>query len=246
MNQYIDHIYKNGYSVLPNLKKLGKEPVFLNTDTFDYLEEKKKAIKNQKCFLEFNINQKTYDVVCDFISSQTNSNKSNFEEMAMLVQEDLVVHRIKENKDWMAACHICFPSGWLPEEKIGKCFQEIHSPIPGMNLNNSFNLARSMIYNGPFVRFVWSIVYERKVNSHPSLPYKNFDPSNPRIWIKVERQITYGFEEIESALFVIRQEIIEPEEIDYKSLYKSCSEMSPEHKKYKNISQELLDWLGTI
>jgi hypothetical protein len=243
---YIDHVYKNGYSVLPNLKKLDNEPIFLNNKTFNYLEEKKKAIQNQKCFFEHDINEEIYQVVCDFINSQTNLKLNKFEEIAMNIQEDIAIHRIKQNKDWLAACHICFPSGWLPEEKIGKDFKDIHSVIPGMNLSNSSSLARSMVFNGPFVRFVWSVVYERKINSHPSIKLNRFDINNPKIWIKIERQITYGFKQIESALFVIRQEIIEPEDIDYKSLYKSCRDMSDNQKKYKGITTDLLDWLKTF
>lgn len=244
MNSYIDkEIYKRPYSLLPNLKKLENEPVFINSETFNYIEEKKEAIKKNKCFYEHEIDQKTYDVVCDFISSETKIQKDTFEKMALQLQEDIAIHKVTKTKDWLAACHICFPSGWKPEEKIGKSFDEIHEPIPGMNLKNSKSIARSMVYNGPFVRFVWGLCYAKKLSTHPSIPYPKFDPKNPKVFIKIERQVTYGFPEVECTLFVIRQEIIE-EEIDYKSLYKTCLGMTEDQRRYKSISKECMNWLS--
>lgn len=244
MNQYISHIYKNDYSLLPNLKKIGEEPVFIFNDTFDYSEEKKQAIQKNKCFFEHEINDETYEVICNFISSQAKINKSSFENMAMNLQEDVAIHKVSKEKDWLASCHICFPSGWYPEEKIGKSFDEIHKPIPGMNLKNSSAIVKSMVTNGPFVRFVWGICHERKLSKHPSIPPKEFDPKDPKVWVKVERQVTVGFKEVDATLFVIRQEIIEPEEIDYKSLYKTCSGMTQDQRSYKRISDQFMSWLG--
>jgi hypothetical protein len=236
-------VYKQEYSLLPNLKKLGNEPIFLKSDTFEYLEEKKKAIKKYQCFFEHKINKEIYEVICEFISNQTEVKKSTFEKMAMSLQEDIAVHRLEEGEDWMAACHVCFPSGWDPKDKIGKSFLEIHKPIPKFNLSNSYSLARSMVFNGPFVRYVWGISFERQIAKHPSIKYENFNINNPRIWIKIERQITYGFEDIKSALFVIRQEIIEPEDIDYKSFYNTISNMAKEHLEYKGINKDCFDYI---
>ena len=242
MNSF-DNVYKQDYSLLPNLKKLGDEPIFLKNNAFDYLEEKKKAISQYKCFFEHEINQNIYDIICDFISNQTKIKKSSFEEMAMQLQEDVAIHRIKEEKDWLAACHVCFPSGWSPEEKIGKNFLEIHSPIPYFNLSNSFSLAKSMVFNGPFVRYVWAIAFERQIAKHPSIKYPNFNIDNPKIWIKIEKQITYGFKKIQSALFVIRQEIIEPDNIDYKAFYKTISGMKKEQLEYKGINSDCFSYI---
>lgn len=243
MNPYIDHVYKNKYSLLPNLKKINDEPIFIFNDTFNYLEKKKKAVEKNQCFFEHDIDKKTYEVICEFMHYQTKIKKSNFEEMAMNLQEDIAIHKVSKEKDWLASCHICFPSGWYPEEKIGKSFDEIHKPIPGMNLKNSAGVVKSMVNNGPFVRFVWGICHERQLSQHPSIPSKEFDPKNPKVWVKVERQVTVGFKEIDASLFVIRQEVIEPEEIDYKSLYETCCGMTEEQRSYKRISNEFMLWL---
>lgn len=236
-------IYKKGYSVLPKLNKLGNEPIFIKNDTFDYKSEKQKAIKNQKCFFEHEMSNEIYDEVCNFIYKQTNNNLNTFEKMCLDLQEDLAIHRVENEKDWLSSCHICFPSGWLPEEKIGKSFKQIHQTIPEFNLKSSYNLAKSMVYSGPFVRYVWSPVYEKKINFHPLLSSKKFDIDDPFVYIKIERQITIGFPKLKCALFVIRQEM--QENIDYKSLYKSCCDMSEEQKNYKGISKEFLSWLNS-
>lgn len=246
MNPYIDHVYIGGYSLLPNLKKIQKEPFFLKHDTFDYLEAKKKAVEKKQCFFEKNIDLKTYETICKFIKDQTGVEGSNFEEIALKIQEDIAIHKVTAREDWLAACHICFPSGWYPEEKIGKSFDQIHAPIPGMNLKNSKAVAKSMVHGGPFVRFVWGLCYERKLSTHPSFESAKFNKNDPRVWVKVERQVTCGFPEVESALFIIRQEIIEPEEINYKELYKTCCGMTIEQRKYKGISDDCLTWLSGL
>ena len=51
------HIYKNGYSTLPNLRKINNEEVFEKNHDESLLiqKEKKDALKNQTFFLLFQL-----------------------------------------------------------------------------------------------------------------------------------------------------------------------------------------------
>jgi len=129
----------------------------------------------------------------------------------------------------MSSAHVCFPSSWYPEEKIGKSFYEIHSPVP-MNLKNSFKLVNAIIKGGIFERFVWSVVYENKYNFHPNLKHKKFNKEKPELFIKVERQVTVGFPEQNFCLFILRQYLIDQNEIDNKSLANSIKNMTEDQK----------------
>jgi len=233
------HVYQQGYSVLPALQKLEKSPFVKNKHL---IQTRQAATENQKVFFEHDINEEIYAPICEYISKKTNQENKSFQDLAFNLAEDVIIHRIRNNQDWMAAGHICLPSGWLPEDKIGKPLKEIHDPVPGMR-NNHFQLVQTMINSGPFLRYVWSVIFEERVNFHPSLPKKEFNPLVSRIYVKVEEQMTIGFPEIQAGLFVLRQNLISPSEIDYPSLYQACKNMTSEQKKYKGITEELIEFL---
>lgn len=234
------HVYKQGYSVLPALQKFN-EKFFVKRQ--ELIAARQEASKTQKVFFEHNINDEVYRPICEFIADQSEQQICSFKSLAENLAEDVIIHRIEDRKDWMAAGHVCLPSGWWPEEKIGKPLEEIHKPVPGMR-NNHFKLVEAMITSGPFLRYVWSVVFEDKFNFHPSLPKKKFNYIlNSKIYVKVEEQITIGFPEVNAALFILRQNLIQPEEIDYSALYQACINMDDAQKTYKDITPELIEHL---
>lgn len=242
------HPYKSGYSLLPQLKKVSQDNVFLpSSDKSRFLEQKKLSLQTQKCFLEHQMDDSVYDAACQFIVKNYPDKLDepyNFCNLAIQIQEDLAIHRISDDSDWLAATHICYPSGWSPEEKIGKNFNEIHEPIPGMNLSNSRKLIEASIYHGPYERFVWGLIYEDELNYHPSIQRKQFDPENPFFLLKVERQIMAGLPEQKAMLFVLRQFLIPESEVDKTALHKAITGMTPEQRAYKNIPDDFLVYLG--
>lgn len=224
------------YSVLPQLHKLSGS-IFVKDENYDfYLELKKKAIQNQICFVEHNFN--LYDPIINFIQKQYPINLNSFEEISLNIQEDLVIHCLNPYADWFGAGHICFPSGWRPEEKIGKSFQEIHSPVPGIKVNRK--LVESLVNYGPFERYVWGVIFEETINGHPNYLRKEF---KDKFWIKIERQVVVGFPEHSIFLFVIRQHLFKEEEIDKKILFNSLSKMNDMEKEYKGINKDFLESL---
>lgn len=240
--------YKDGYSVLPGLHKLDNLPIFERDEHYDfYMAEKKNACANQRVFHEHDISPAIYLKIGNFIIAQVPDLKPpfTFESIALQLQEDLAIHRYENEKDWLAACHVCFPSSWYPEEKIGRSLSMIHEPVPGMRLENSLKMVYSVIHHGPYYRFVWSPVFEKQINFHPSIKRLNFNLENPVVYVKVERQVIVGFPEENAFLFILRQHLIEPQDIDYPALYKACSDMNEAQRKYKGVTQSLMDYLQT-
>lgn len=234
------HVYKQGYSVLPALQKFQDNPFIKRQDLIDARRE---AARSQKVFFEHNIDEEVYSPICQFIANESKQSLNSFQALAENLAEDVVIQRVVDGKDWMAAAHICLPSGWWPEEKIGKPLEDIHKPVPGMR-NNHFKLVEAMITSGPFLRYVWSVVFEDRFNFHPSLPKKNFNPIlNSKIYVKVEEQITIGFPEVNAALFVLRQNLIQPDDIDYSALYHACANMDDAQRSYKGVTPELIVYL---
>lgn len=242
------HIYKNGYSTLPNLNKITEKDVFDKNRLESNLiqEEKKDAIKNQKYFYEFNNPPEFYEICENFIRKNypVKLNGNKYLDIAKEIDEDLIIHRIDGEKDYTSSIHVCFPSHWLPEEKIGKSFNQTHASIP-MNLKNSNKLVKAITNDGAFERFVWSIIYEKKYNSHPRFEAKKFDKNNPQVHIKIERQVTVGFSKYKFCLFILRQYIIDEKDIEKNYLIKSIEGMNYEQKKYKSLldCEDLLNYL---
>lgn len=233
-----EDVYKKGYSTLPNLRKIEEHEVFEKdcSDLDSIMREKEEALRNQNYFVEADHDPSIYEVCADWISKnypRTLSSKDYFE-IAKETPEDFLIHRIDGEKDWLSSAHLCFASHWKPEDKIGKSFEEIHQPVP-MNLKNSGKLIRAAVSAGIFERFVWSVVHDEKYNFHPRLPYSKFDPSNPKVLVKVERQVTVAFPENEFCLFVLRQYLIKEDQLDKPLLADVIDKMTPEQKRYKGL-----------
>ena len=241
-----EDVYKKGYSTLPNLKKLTEGEVFERgcSDVDSIMREKDEALRNQHCFMEANHDPSIYETCADWISKNYPRPfvGRDYFDIAREAPEDFLIHRIEGDKDWLSSAHVCFASHWRPEDKIGRSFDEIHQPVP-MNLNNSKKLVHAMIHGGIFERFVWSVVHDERHNFHQRLPYSKFDPNNPKVLIKVERQVTVGFSKHNFCLFILRQYLVK--NVDKLRLAEVIEAMSDEQKNYKGLSEcdELLRYL---
>lgn len=236
------HPYLNGYSVLPDLHKLGDEPIFQVDDQLDYyLQVKRDVIHNP--YHEVDVDYDALNGICRWMNDQIAPIHPNFKpsfgltEIAMQIQEDVVIHKITKDDDWMMACHVSLPGGWCPQEKIGKSFVDIHEPVPGMK--SSYALAKAML-KGPFYRFVWGVRFDRELNSHPGVPRQEFPGSG--VYVKVERQVVYPFPQWEAVLFLIRLHFVEP---DMPALKKAVLGMTPDQWNYKGFSPEFIQWCSS-
>lgn len=237
--------YFSGYSVLPKLLPLSG-PIFEMPDQ-EILTLKQEALKHQQCYVESDLDPIVDYHVCEYIrwvmgrDFEKENASCNFSQLAPKLNEDVAIHCVDDKRDWLAAAHICFPSGWLPEEKAGKSFLEIHSPVPGMRRDNSHKLAKMMVSGSYFERYVWGVIFEDRINGHPRIPKKQFDINNPVLFIRYERQIVVGFPELSTALFVIGQNLISEREIYKATLKKSLGEMTEEQRIYKGINDSYDD-----
>lgn len=180
--------------------------------------------------------------------------------LATLVQEDLAVVCRRQGRDWAAAIHLCFPYRWTAEQKIGQDFVTMHLPVPGMESFRRPGMVTNMIAHGPFVRFVWELVTDDRLNHHPEPPPgtdacawrpQPFDPRHPRLFLRVEREVIWGFPEQEASLFSIRVSFRSGEEIRRDAalrgaLCAAIESMSQEALRYKGLTEsrdQILDWL---
>lgn len=183
---------------------------------------------------------------------------SSLDGLACQVQEDLAVIRLARH-DWLSAVHLCFPNHWGAEAKIGRNFVTVHSPVPGIDKisANANALVRAMIYKGPYVRFVWGLSTDRHLNHHPESSRdvheqdQPFDFARPELWLRVERQTSWGFPQVAAALFSIRTyftncEDIRQDPVKSRKLVSAIESMTPDALHYKRLAvarAQILSWL---
>lgn len=186
--------------------------------------------------------------------------------LALQFEEDYALcSRRLDMTDDMSMIHLCSGSHWACEDKIGKSFLQVHSPIPHFDKIGkvSANMIEAMINKGPFVRFVWSFVTDTRLNHHPIAPVGmnqiewkgrsfNAQLATP-FYLRVERQVVYGLPEIDSSFFGIGISFIDGNKIKAdtnmrENLIGALNSMSPESRIYKGVDScltELVNWLTT-
>lgn len=192
------------------------------------------------------------------LSAMTRGDRSDsLDFLARLVQEDFAIVSTLDHTDWISYLHLCSPSHWAAEEKVGRSFFDVHHPIPGFERVNAAapGLIDAMVNKGPFVRFVWGIESDDRLNHHPEPPpnedsaeWQGRDFSAGRFWVRTERQVTWPLPEVGAALFTIRVGHVSDTEILpnpalLQPLREALLSMSEEAKAYKGLAQ---DWNGLM
>lgn len=193
----------------------------------------------------------------------TTGYEDGLDALAMQVQEDLaLVERTSDGQDRIVALHLCFPNHWAAQDKIGKSFLASHAPVPGMEKVNQRveQLLNSLLNKGPYVRFAWGLATDTKLNHHPLAPEgidtklwrgRRFDPDKPELYLRVERQVIYGFPELDAFLFTIRTYFYDVAELKQSpekrlALQSALQSMSDATLEYKGLTENkplILDWL---
>lgn len=170
--------------------------------------------------------------------------------MAMFIQEDMAVLVIDDDgSNRLAYLNVAMPSGWAPEEKIGRPFDAVHAPVPHIDaLNSRQDAIAKMMVNATrgAVRFAWTITDDAALNHHPgrdrSIDHPTPLPDHPggEPLLRVERQVIWGFPDVSAALFLIRTYLYSFETLDgatRSALASAVSGMSGASLAYKNMDR---------
>lgn len=177
---------------------------------------------------------------------------SALDALAAQVQEDLAVVHVDTAGDRLVAVHAVAPSGWDPREKVGKDFTDIHAPVAEIEAlsRRGSQLMKAVAQGGRFQRFVWGVTTDRELDHHPESPgAAPFDPANPRLFVRIERQVMVGLGPVFAFLFCIHAYFADcatmPRELRMQ-LRSGLLSMSRESRRYKGIADSFDDivvWL---
>jgi dimethylamine monooxygenase subunit A len=125
---------------------------------------------------------------------------------ALQVQEDLIV-LVRSQESWrFGAGVVCFPSHWVPSEKLGLPMTGVHEPVPHYNEELAERVERFLDHLAPG-RNAWrrNWVIHASPQLHAPRPDAVGGPVHPRdLWLRSERQVLWALPATRAILFTIR------------------------------------------
>lgn len=161
-------------------------------------------------------------------------------DLALHLEEDIA---IMSNGVLQAIC-FCFPSSWIPAERIGMVLTDIHTPVAdGEKLRAmSQRIAETMADSkqGSFRRWVWTITNSGELSQHPNRKSKLIPTSIDELYFRMETQTTAPLGDGISSLFFVKVDTCPLSELWYdqnkkERIWDSINSMSDAVLTYKNL-----------
>lgn len=167
---------------------------------------------------------------------------SNIVNFALQIDEDVAIM----HQGRLVAICFCFPSSWIPQERIGQTLADIHTPVAdGDRLRQmSQRIAQTMadVAQGSFRRHVWTISNSGDLSQHPANKSNKVPANVNDLWFRLETQTTMPIGDGESSVFCVRVET-EPlstlwhNDQQRQTILDSINSMTDAVLEYKNLKE---------
>ncbi len=161
-------------------------------------------------------------------------------ELALNFEEDLA---IMHNGILSAIC-FCFPSSWIPADRIGQKLSEIHSHVAdGKKLVEASQRITEVMADtsiGSFRRHVWTITSNPSLSNYPMYIKPDFK-SIKDLYYRLETQTTAAIGD-NTSLFFVKVDVVPLEQLwddmhSRAAITDSINSMSDAILKYKNLEK---------
>ena len=145
-------------------------------------------------------------------------------------------------KGKMEVVSVCFPSGWIPKEKLGKNLSDIHEPVAdNEQLLKASDKLTDYMTKQSIKRWVWTITTSNQLSNFPNYEKPELT-SFANLFFRVETQTTAPVDG-ETSLFFIKVDVLPLAQVWDKKILDSINSMSENVLKYKGLKQikELLN-----
>ena len=232
------------YSVSPGLRPL--EPPVLRFDQLErYRAEKQAAAAMRPVCLEHQLPAETRRAAIARLRALIECECPDFQPvppddltaLPFLLEEDVAIIQTEGHREWLAFGHVCLPSSWRLEDKIGRPFLEVHQPVPGFPAQGATNLVRSLTTKGPYERFAWGLTNEDRLDQTAPVHADVLPPPAP-LFVRVERQTIHPLPGCGAWLFTIHPANTPVEELrpeQRAALAAALTSMTPEQAVYKGL-----------
>ncbi|MEQ9437545.1 MAG: DUF3445 domain-containing protein [Cyclobacteriaceae bacterium] len=188
---------------------------------------------------------------------------SLWDALADQVPEDLALWQTVGEEDYLSTIHLCAPNHWAPADKVGKPFSLVHQPVAEMETlrRRYLPMLRSLLKPNTWVRFAWGLGTDTRLNHHPQAPSglapeawsgRSFEPADPQLFVRIERQTLTGFPEVGAVLFTIRTYFEDVQQLSFterQALAQAVETMSEATLRYKGLfeqREQILAWLTVV
>jgi hypothetical protein len=232
------------YSVAPGLRRL--TPPAIRADHLDrYRREKRAAAAKRPVCLSHDLPPATREAALDtLLGLLTSEHPSVFpaplprslEELPFLMAEDVAIVQTAGEREWLAFGHICLPSSWRLEDKIGRPYLEVHRPVPGFPQQGAAALVRSLVHKGPYERFAWGVTNHDVLDQEAGV---HADVTPSPLFVRVERQTLHPLPACGAWLFLIHPEntpVAALTAAQRAALASALESMTPEQAAYKGLA----------
>lgn len=136
----------------------------------------------------------------------------------------------------------CFPSSWVPREKIGWGLDQIHQGVAEGDrlVQASQRIAHALATAGSFRRWVWTVSTSGDLSQHPANRHDYMPVDIDELWFRTETQTTLPLGDGVSSLFFVdvnvypMTDVVKNPEFAQK-IYASVCSMTPAILEYKNL-----------
>jgi hypothetical protein len=233
----IDYV-KTPFTNNPSMTRF-EGPTYNQSPNERYLAEKQKQLDlhGEKLFGETKI-AKGEHLREKFLKFCNLDNTLSLIETTTKLEEDFAIMY----KGKMEIVSVCFPSGWIPKEKLGKHLSAIHEPIADSEqLIRASDKLSDYMTKQSIKRWVWTITTSKNLSEYPDFEkpeVTNFE----NLYFRVETQTTAPIDNLTS-LFFIKVEVIPLAEVWDIRILESINSMTEDVLKYKDLKKvkELLN-----
>jgi len=238
------------YTTNPRMIK-NKGPIYNRNPSQQYLLEKKEQLQKFDCDLYAETHESTQNRLVQKASEYFSLPiQHNIKDLALLFEEDIaIIHRGR-----LAAVCFCFPSGWVPADKIGLKLSQIHETVADSEklVAASDRIAATISdpVLGSFFRQVWTITNNSCLSNHPQLQIIESPGHINELYLRTETQTTAALGDGVTSLFFVKVEVrllLDVWGVLGQQLYDSVMSMSQSVLRYKNlepIKNLLQDYAG--
>lgn len=232
------------YSVAPGLRLLRGKAISVR-DLERYRREKADAAAKRPVCMEHGLPEATRAAalqrLMDLLTGEhpdvyRQPLPRSLDHLPMLMAEDVAIVQVDGEREWLAYGHICLPSSWRLEDKIGRPFLEVHRPVPGFPEQGAAAMVRSLTIKGPYERFAWGLTNFDMLDQEAGV---HADVQPEPLFVRVERQTIHPLRECAAWLFLIHPANTPVEELTPEQrlrLADALDSMTPEQAAYKGLA----------
>ena len=159
-------------------------------------------------------------------------------DLALQIQEDIAIMY----NGVLAAICFCYPSSWVPAEKLGLNFIQIHQDVADNQklLEAGERIMKTITTTGPFRRYVWTITNNPALSNHPKSKLAAIPNSIDELYFRYETQTTVPMPTYNAAILLVNvtvQKLVNFwDNLEHKKLIlDSINSMTDNILTYKNL-----------